>query len=226
MHKEEADDPVQRALPTRRDAVATRAALLAAAAKVFAQASYHDPKVRAICRTAGVNGGAVNRHFGSKKSLYHEVVVRAGRQLIEQEPCPQLKEFDTPEDALRAWMRFHLRLVLLHQASDPVANALITRELANPTDALDDFFQWVVEPISTKLSIIVRAVMGRRRGSSRVLAATNFVHGLCAFQSIGGHILSRLEQPTPHDAASIERRLDLLFPMALAGVQAAAAKDK
>ena len=202
--------------------MATRAALLDAASGVFAEAGYRGANVRDICATAGVNLGAVSSHFGSKKALYHEVVVRAGRMLLDQEPCPSLGDFDSPQDALRGWMRFHLRLVLFRQASNPVANALIARELANPTEALDDFFEFLVVPISADLSAIVEAVLGPQCTPKQVLAAANFVHGICVFQSLGKHILSRLEQTTPHDEASIERRLEQLFPMALAGVMAVA----
>lgn len=209
-------------LPTRRDALATRLALLDASAKIFGRIGYRNANIREICAEAGVNMGAINRHFGSKKALYHEVVVRAGQLLFDQEPCPQLKDFDKPEDALRGWMRFHLRLVLLRQALNPVANALITRELSDPTDALDEFFELLVKPISASLSDIVKAVLGRKNTPQRVLVAANYVHGICAFQSTGSHILSRLDQPTPQNEKSIEHRLDQLFPMVLAGVKAVA----
>lgn len=52
-------------------------ALLAAARELFAQRGYRGASIRAITGRAGANLGAVTYHFGSKESLYHEVLRRA-----------------------------------------------------------------------------------------------------------------------------------------------------
>ncbi|HVJ40107.1 MAG TPA: helix-turn-helix domain-containing protein [Dongiaceae bacterium] len=63
------------AKPRRRDAAATRAAILASARKAFARAGYDGVGVREIAAGAGVTAMLVNRYFGSKERLYAEVVV-------------------------------------------------------------------------------------------------------------------------------------------------------
>jgi AcrR family transcriptional regulator len=54
-------------------AEATRAALLAAAARVFAAAGYADANVHEIVGHAGTSVGTLYHHFGSKAELYVEL---------------------------------------------------------------------------------------------------------------------------------------------------------
>jgi AcrR family transcriptional regulator len=58
----------------RRDAEATRAAILASAADRFARVGYEHAGVREIAADAGVTAALVNRYFGSKEGLFAEVV--------------------------------------------------------------------------------------------------------------------------------------------------------
>jgi AcrR family transcriptional regulator len=61
----------------RRDAAATRSAILEAATRRFAYQGYQCAGVREIAADAGVNAAMVNRYFGSKEGLFAEVVERA-----------------------------------------------------------------------------------------------------------------------------------------------------
>jgi AcrR family transcriptional regulator len=58
----------------RRDAAATRAAILASAREAFARAGFDGVGVREIASRAGVTAMLVNRYFGSKERLFAEVV--------------------------------------------------------------------------------------------------------------------------------------------------------
>ena len=60
--------------PRRRDAAATRAAILASAREAFAQQGYDGAGVREIAAGAGVSAMMVNRYFGSKRGLFGEVL--------------------------------------------------------------------------------------------------------------------------------------------------------
>src|SRR5258708_17081075 len=65
----------KKTLPTRRrDAAATRAAILNSARQAFARAGYEGVGVREIAEGAGVTAMLVNRYFGSKEQLFAEVV--------------------------------------------------------------------------------------------------------------------------------------------------------
>ena len=58
----------------RRDAAATREAILRAGGEAFTRAGYDGVGVREIAQAAGVTAMLVNRYFGSKEGLFAEVV--------------------------------------------------------------------------------------------------------------------------------------------------------
>ena len=58
----------------RRNAEATREAILVSARRAFAAAGYDGAGVREIAAGAGVTAMMVNRYFGSKEQLFAEVV--------------------------------------------------------------------------------------------------------------------------------------------------------
>jgi AcrR family transcriptional regulator len=58
----------------RRDAGATREAILSSALVAFTRAGYDGVGVREIAQAAGVTAMLVNRYFGSKEKLFTEVV--------------------------------------------------------------------------------------------------------------------------------------------------------
>ncbi|BCB88227.1 TetR/AcrR family transcriptional regulator [Phytohabitans suffuscus] len=58
----------------RRDAAATRSAILASARRSFARSGYDGAGVREIAEGAGVTAMMVNRYFGSKERLLAAVV--------------------------------------------------------------------------------------------------------------------------------------------------------
>lgn len=58
----------------RRNAAATRDAILASARVAFVRSGYEGAGVREIAQRAGVTAMLVNRYFGSKEGLFAEVV--------------------------------------------------------------------------------------------------------------------------------------------------------
>lgn len=58
----------------RRNAAATRAAILEAARRHFAARGYEHAGVREIAASAGVTAGLVNRYFGGKEQLFREAL--------------------------------------------------------------------------------------------------------------------------------------------------------
>ncbi|WP_371785757.1 TetR/AcrR family transcriptional regulator [Streptosporangium subroseum] len=66
----ESDIPAKR----RRDAAATREAILRSAVAAFTRSGYDGVGVREIAQGAGVTAMLVNRYFGSKEQLFAEAV--------------------------------------------------------------------------------------------------------------------------------------------------------
>ena len=60
----------------KRDATATRSAILASARSAFARGGYDGAGVREIAENAGVTAMMVNRYFGSKERLFGEVIAQ------------------------------------------------------------------------------------------------------------------------------------------------------
>jgi AcrR family transcriptional regulator len=82
----------------------TGAAVLAAARALFAERGFEGASVRAITDTAGANLGAVTYHFGSKESLYVEVLRTAISPLRDRVYEAVVRE-RTPIDRVAAIMR-------------------------------------------------------------------------------------------------------------------------
>ena len=59
----------------KRNAAATKEAILKSAQKAFAEGSYEAAGLREIAQEAGVTAMMVNRYFGSKEQLFTEVLV-------------------------------------------------------------------------------------------------------------------------------------------------------
>jgi TetR/AcrR family transcriptional regulator len=66
----------------RRDAVATRQALISAGTELFAERGYDGVPVAAIAARAGVNKAMINYHFGGKRKLYVAIVSATFAEIV------------------------------------------------------------------------------------------------------------------------------------------------
>lgn len=74
----------------RRDAAATKAALLVAAQELFAERGFERTTVRDIAAHAGVNQALLFRYFGSKDALFHTALANHSQQLLAETRPEQL----------------------------------------------------------------------------------------------------------------------------------------
>jgi AcrR family transcriptional regulator len=118
----------------RRDAAATRQAILAAATRRFATHSYEQAGVREIAADAGVTAALVNRYFGSKEGLFAEVIKRA----LDIGQLLQGQKADLADHLARVMVYGHENsrhrgytpmLLLLHSAAEPHAVKLFRSDL-------------------------------------------------------------------------------------------------
>ena len=118
----------------RRDAAATREAILEAATRRFATEGYQRAGAREIAADAGVTAALVNRYFGSKEGLFAEVIERAldmghlleGRQGDLADHLARVLVYgreDAPDGVLTPL------LLLLRSATEPNAVKLFRRDL-------------------------------------------------------------------------------------------------
>ena len=208
--------PGCRRMPSTKDRTPQR--LLAAAGELFARHGFQGASVRAICGRAGANPAAVKYHFGSKEGLYRAALLDSHRELRDREPLPRLEDAPSPEAALRAWIRFALRLILLRKHVHPFAGALMARELQAPTAALDELVRLVMRPVLLELERILDALPGRAFAPAERRQAAHLVLGLCVHQEHARPVLERFGAPPPRSATEVEELADKLTAFALSGL--------
>jgi AcrR family transcriptional regulator len=86
---------------------ATRAALIAAARRLFADRGYADVAMEEVVAAAGVTRGALYHHFGGKRELFEAVFEQVEQEITEDIAAKALSGRD-PLDALRAGTRAFL----------------------------------------------------------------------------------------------------------------------
>jgi AcrR family transcriptional regulator len=146
----------------------TRERLLNAAERLFADRGFKKITVREICRVANANVAAVNYHFGGKFGLYREILQSAiDAMRLTNDAARQAGEGQTPEDQLRRYI-----FIFVHRLLSPGnerMHRLITREINDPTPALDALVEQGVRPRVEYLSSVVGAMIGRPATDQEVL---------------------------------------------------------
>ena len=128
-------EPRAKASPRRRrDAAATREAILQAATRRFTTEGYQRAGAREIAADAGVTAALVNRYFGSKEELFAEVIERA----FDIEHLLQAQRGDLADHLARVMVYgqedapdrvYTPLLLLLHSATEPRAVELFRWDL-------------------------------------------------------------------------------------------------
>ena len=116
----------------RSDGRSTRAVVLEAAGKVFAERGFAEATSKEICERAGTNGAAVNYYFGGKEGLDEEVLIEAHRQMLSLEDLNRIITSEaTPEEKLRVFLKHIIRTAM--NASELWGIRIFLRELASPS---------------------------------------------------------------------------------------------
>jgi AcrR family transcriptional regulator len=130
----------------------TRARLLHAASRLFAERGYARVTVRDICKKARANVAAVNYHFGGKDGLYRAVMRHAMETMQATTEAARAAGGDLPADErIRAYVSvFADRLLGVHH--ETWIHQLMLREMSDPTPALAMVAEEVLKPRMTYLS--------------------------------------------------------------------------
>jgi TetR/AcrR family transcriptional regulator, cholesterol catabolism regulator len=136
--------------PQGGDSAETRARVLRAAVKLFAEKGYHGTGVAEIGDAAGVQRGALYYHIGSKEDLLLVLLRRHVEESLEGEEQIVAMDVD-PTQKLRLLLRHHVRtltergaeaLIYLRDAS--VLTGKRARELQALRDRVEEIWQTVV----------------------------------------------------------------------------------
>jgi AcrR family transcriptional regulator len=183
----------------RRNAAATREAMLAAARRRFLEESYENVGLRDIAGDAGVDVALVGRYFGSKEELFHEVL--RGTEHCWLDPAISAEELPAHLAALsirkgEGDSREHLDrlLIILRSASSPQASELVR----------GSFREDVLTPIAR--------VLDGPDGEMRAGVALSLLMGTTIIRTI-----MSVEPLSRCDSAALEARLRGLLEKALFG---------
>ena len=118
---------LERAPPRRRDAAATRAAILEAAQVQFAEAGYDRAALRDIAAAAGADVALIKRYFGGKEGLFTEAL----KASIRPDKLPDWDRATFPVDVATMMAgaphegRSHAFQFLLRAATSPTTAPLL-----------------------------------------------------------------------------------------------------
>src|SRR5215218_1900770 len=137
----------------------TRERLLNAAGEVFAEHGFKNATVRDICARAGANIAAVNYYFRDKEGLYTTCLAQWAQTALQKYPPLLGLAPDAPaEERLSAFIWSFL-LRLLDNSRYAWHSKLMSREMFEPTGALDKMVEEMVRPLSMMLGGILRELL-------------------------------------------------------------------
>ena len=147
----------------------TRARLLTAAARLFAERGLAKVTVRDICKKARANVAAVNYHFGGKDGLYRAVVETAMATMQSTTDAARVAgEGKPPDERLRAYVAVFLERIL-GKDREIWIHQLMLRELSDPTAALDLVASNVLRPRTAYLCGVIGELVGCPADDARVM---------------------------------------------------------
>ena len=205
---------------------ATRRALLEAAAEVFGEVGYRNATVREICRRAGANIAGINYHFGDKEKLYAEVLRHAHARALEKYPPFQgVAANATAEQKLRAFIQSFL-LRIFDDSPTACHGKLMSREMIEPTAALDSLVEEFIRPMAGQLNKIVADILGCATNDERVRLCAFSVVSQCLFYHHCGPVVTRLAGQLATDATAIEKLAAHITKFSLAAMKNFADKKR
>ena len=205
----------------------TRRQLIEAAGAVFAEAGFKNATVREICRRGNANIAAVNYHFGDKETLYLEVLRYAHARALEKyPPLLDVGPSAPPEKKLRAFIH-SLLLRIFDKGPTSWHGKLMSREMIEPTPALDSLVEERIRPMSTQLWKIVAEILDCPLNDERVRLCSFSVVSQCVFYHHCRPVMTRLFPDQPAlDAAGIGKLAEHITRFSLAALKAFSVQKK
>jgi len=196
----------------------TRAAIMEAAGKVFAEVGYSKATVRDICREASANIAAINYHFGDKKGLYLAVLKHYQEIAFNTYP-PDLgiNETQKPEEKLRSYIRSFLTRIM-DDGRPAWFGRLLAREFIEPTWAFDILVEETIRPSFQLLTEIVAEIMGKSSKERIVRLCSMSIVGQCLYFRHSNPVITRLYPGESFGSKQINELTDHISLFSLHGL--------
>jgi len=215
-------------MAVRPDDRETRNRLLMAGARLFAERGFKQVTVRDICREARANVAAVNYHFGDKLGLYRHVLgIAVDTMRATLAAARAGRENAGAEDRIRAYVQVFLERTV-GSGRHSWIHRLITREVVDPTPALDVIVQQAIRPRIVYLRALVAELLSCRVDDDRVIRCAHSIHAQCV-SVIPSPVAARLYPDldmTPASAAALAEHITAFSVAGVAAVRAAPGKRK
>jgi AcrR family transcriptional regulator len=193
----------------------TRAKLLEAAGRVFAERGYDAATIREMCMRAGANVAAVNYYFRDKLGLYAEVLQQSVRAAQIESMRHALDLNVPPEQALRAAIRARLQTIGSGKLPDWHFR-IMAHELAQPSPAMSRIIKTVSRPIYERLLKLVGTIIGSPPGHEKTRLCTHSIMGQIFLYVLAGPVLVRLWPQLKMTPAQLDRIADHITDFSLA----------
>lgn len=204
----------------------TRDRVLLAAVEIFARKGFKEATIREICGRAGVNAASVNYYFRTKASLYAEALAYAFRQADRRYPQDQANDAGLPASLrLTAFIRVFLNK-LLDESNLGYHGKLIAREIADPTDALDEIVKIAIVPQFEILKAIVPELIGPGHSEEDVHRCILGILGQCLMFKHSRSIIDRICPEVIAGPEQIERTAEHIARFSLAAFSRMAAQKQ
>jgi AcrR family transcriptional regulator len=196
---------------------------LDAAGEVFAERGFRDATVREICTRAGANIASVNYYFRGKEGLYAEVV-DYGQACMHGAYPIQIDPKAPAEERLTQFIRAFLRRVL--DDSRPAWHTkLMSREMVEPTSALDQVVAKTIRPTFGVLGAIV-AELVPGAGPDQVRLSCTSIIGQCLMYRHCRPVVERLFPGQAYGEKDIAQLADHVTRFSMAGLRGIAANQR
>lgn len=198
----------------------TRQRLIRAAGEIISRKGFRAATVREICARAGANVAAVKYYFGSKKRLYEELLRYALEEGLRQYPTnADLPPDPTPEQRLRAFI-FSLLLRLHDEGRSSWFGKLMTREMFEPTEALEQILVRGITPLSNQLRDIVADMAGSRLDSRTIRLCAVSIAAQCQHFYRARSVISRVYPDLRFDRRGLNELTEHILRFSLAAIHA------
>ncbi len=175
--------------------------------------------MRAICELAGANIAAVNYHFGDKEKLYLEVLRFTQEQALEKYPTDLgLRKEASAQLRLKAFICSFLFRIF---DEGPIAwhGKLMSREMIEPSAALDALVKEKIRPQAAQLSAIIRELLGPGAKPQQVQLCGLSVVSQCLFYHHCRPVVSRLFPEQKFSRPDIEDLAEHIASFSLAAMK-------
>lgn len=196
---------------------ATRAALIEAAAPLFADIGFEATRTRDIADKAKANVSAINYHFGSKMGLYQAVIKAQSEEINSSYPL-ETESLRSEEPAVRLqWLVHNLLRRVLTSSSDHRIKVCV-REFVEPTEALDFLVKEIVSQQFAIMRSVVSAVLAREATQDELNRFTVSLVSQCFHYGMAEPMLTRLGVKIPETEAEINELAEHIARFSLAGI--------